>query len=262
MAIGHLGPEFDLHVGGIDLRFPHHENSRAVAMTATGKRFAAFWLHAAHLLVEGRKMSKSAGNEYTLDDLEAGPTGGGRGFTAAEFRFYCLNLHYATPMNFTWKGQEAAARARSRLRAAFRRAALEATSGEGAAAALRAEYLGAISDNLNMPRALAVVHKAVRSGIGGDVARALASEWDAVLGVGLFPGEDGDVEVGDVREGETEGIPVEVASMATERETRRRACDYPAADALREKIRAAGYDVVDGPEGIALLRKMEGTRRR
>ena len=262
MAIRHLGPEFDLHVGGIDLRFPHHENSRALAMTATGKRFAAHWLHAAHLLVEGRKMSKSAGNEYTLDDLEAGPPAGGKGFTAAEFRYYCLNLHYATPMNFTWEGQEAAARARSRLRAAFRRAALQATSGEDAAAALRAEYRGAISDDLNMPRALAVVHKAVRSGIGGDVARALATEWDAVLGVGLFPEADGYSGIDGVRAGESEEIPVEVASMARERETRRRACDYPAADALREKIRAAGYEVVDGPEGIAFLRKMEETRRR
>ena len=262
MAIRHLGPEFDIHVGGADLRFPHHENSRAVAMAATGKKFAALWLHAAHLLVEGRKMSKSAGNEHTLDDLEAGPTGGWKGFSAAEFRYYCLNLHYATPMNFTWEGQEAAARARSRLRAAFRRAALQATSGEEAAAALRAEFHRAISDDLNTPRALAVVHKAVRSGIGGDAARALATEWDAVLGVGLFSEADGDSEVDDVHEGGAEEIPVEVASMAREREILRRAGDYPAADALRERIRAAGYDVVDGPEGIAFLRKMGKTRRR
>ena len=262
MAIRHLGPEFDLHVGGIDLRFPHHENSRAVATTATGKRFAAHWLHAAHLLVEGRKMSKSAGNEYTLDDLEAGATGGGKGFSAAEFRYYCLTLHYATPMNFTWEGQEAAARARSRLRAAFRRAALQATSGEDAAAALRAEFRDAISDDLNMPRALAVVHKAVRQGIGGDAARALATEWDAVLGVGLLSEADGDREGSGVSEGEAEPIPVEVASMAREREARRRACDFPAADALREKIRAAGYDVVDAAEGTAVLRKMQETRRR
>jgi len=262
MAIRHLGPEFDLHVGGADLRFPHHENSRAVAMTATGKKFATLWLHAAHLLVDGRKMSKSAGNEHTLDDLEGGPTGGGKGFTPAEFRYYCLNLHYATPMNFTREGQEAAARARSRLRAAFRRAALQATSGEDAAATLREEFRVAISDDLNMPRALAVAHKAVRSGVGGDVARALATEWDAVLGVDLFSEAGGDSEVDAVREGDAQEIPVEIASMARERETRRRASDYPAADALREKIRAAGYDVVDVPEGVAFLRKSEMPRRR
>ena len=194
MALKYLGPGFDVHVGGIDLRFPHHENSRAVAETATGKRLAAIWMHAAHLLVEGRKMSKSAGNEYTLDDLEKGPPGGGRGFSPEDFRYYCLTLHYASPMNFTWEGQQAAARARSRLRAAFRRAAPKATSGEDVAAALRAEFRGAVSDNLNMPRALAVVHKAVRQGIGGDAARSLAAEWDAILAVGLLSEADAECE--------------------------------------------------------------------
>ena len=262
MALKYLGPGFDVHVGGIDLRFPHHENSRAVAETATGKKLAAIWMHAAHLLVEGRKMSKSAGNEYTLDDLEKGPPGGGRGFSAEEFRYYCLTLHYASPMNFTWEGQQAAARARSRLRAAFRRAAPKATSGEDAAAALRAEFRGAIADNLNMPRALAVVHKAVRQGIGGDAVRSLATEWDAILAVGLLPEADAESEEIGVGFGGPEDVPPVVEAMARERETRRRVRDYPAADALREKIRAAGYDVVDAAEGTAVLRKMQGTRER
>lgn len=257
MAIGHLGPEFDVHVGGVDLRFPHHENSRAVAMTATGKKFAALWLHAAHLLVDGKKMSKSAGNEYTLEDLAAQPRSPGKGYSPADFRYYCLTLHYSSPMNFTWEGQEAAARARSRLRAAFRRAMLQATSGEDAAAALRAEFRGAISDDLNMPRAIAVVHKAVRPGIGGDAARALAEEWDAVLGVGLLSEADGDSELDGVREIEAEGVPPAVEAMARERESRRRERDFAGADALRKKIRAAGYDVADAAEGTAVLRKIQ-----
>ncbi len=255
MALKYLGPCFDVHVGGIDLRFPHHENSRAVAETATGERFAAIWLHAAHLLVEGRKMAKSAGNEYTLDDLRRGPPGGERGFSAEDFRYYCLTIHYASPMNFTWEGEQAAARARSRLRAAFRRAALQAGAGEGAAAALRAEFRGAISDDLNMPRALAVVHKAVRQGIGGDVARALAAEWDAVLAVGLLSEAGGDREAIGVGEGEAEMIPAGVVSMARERDTLRGAGDYAAADALRERIRSAGYDVVDAGKDPARLVK-------
>jgi len=262
MALKYLGPEFDVHVGGIDLRFPHHENSRAVVLTATGKRFATVWMHAAHLLVEGKKMSKSAGNEHTLDDLAAGPRSGGHGFSPADFRYYCLTLHYASPMNFTWEGQAATARALSRLRGAFRRASRGGTSGEDAAAALRAEFRNAVSDDLNIPRALAVAHKAVRSGIGGDAARALATEWDTVLGVGLLSEADGDSEVNGVREGEADKTPVEVEAMARERETRRRARDYPAADTLREKIRAAGYDVVDAVEGITVLRRMQGPRKR
>jgi cysteinyl-tRNA synthetase len=159
-------------------------------------------------------------------------------------------------MNFTWEGQEAAARARSRLRAAFRRAGRQATSGEDAAAALRTEFRSAISDDLNMPRALAVVHKAVRPGIGGDVARALAAEWDAVLAVGLLSEADGDSEVNGIREGEAEKIPLEVVSMARERDTLRAAGDYAAADALRERIRAAGYEVVDaGKEPARLVKR-------
>jgi cysteinyl-tRNA synthetase len=262
MAMKYLGPEFDVHVGGSDLRFPHHENSRAVVMTGTGKKFAALWMHAAHLLVDGKKMSKSAGNEYTLDDLGVRPRSGGKGYSPADFRYYCLTLHYSSPMNFTWEGQEAAARARSRLQAAFRRAARQATSGEDAAAALRAEFRGAISDDLNMPRALAVAHKAVRPGIGGNVARALATEWDAVLGVGLLSEAEVENETVGVGEGKPEGVPDAVAALARERDALRAAGDYAAADALRERIHASGYNVVDEPEGTAVLRKMQGIRER
>ena len=255
MSIKYLGPEFDVHVGGVDLRFPHHENSRAVVMTATGKKFAVLWLHAAHLLVDGKKMSKSAGNEYTLDDLGARHRPGGKGFSPADFRYYCLTLHYSSPMNFTWDGQEAAARARIRLQAAFRRAALQATSGEDAAAALRAEFRGAISDDLNMPRALAVAHKAVRSGIGGNVARALAAEWDGVLAVGLLPEADAESDPPGGGGGEPEGVPDAVAALARERDALRAAGDYAGADALRERIRAAGYEVIDTGKGTARLVK-------
>jgi cysteinyl-tRNA synthetase len=253
MALKYLGPEFDLHVGGVDLRFPHHENSRALATTATGKRFASLWVHAAHLLVDGRKMSKSAGNEYTLDDLASGPPGGGGGFTAPEFRYYCMTLHYATPMNFTWGGQAAAARSLARLRNAFRKAAERATKGEGDAALLRDRFREAISDNLNMPRAVAVAHEASRSAAGGDVARSLSREWDAVLALGLLPGAAGE------KQGPEE-VPAAVAEMARERDERRRARDFAGADALRERIRAAGYDVSDSAEGGAHLRKLQGER--
>jgi cysteinyl-tRNA synthetase len=256
MSIKYLGPEFDVHVGGVDLRFPHHENSRAVVMTATGKRFAAVWIHAAHLLVDGRKMSKSAGNEYALGDLEARPRPGGDRYAPADFRYYCLTLHYSSPMNFTWDGLEAAARARGRLRAAFRRAALRGTSGEGVAAGLRAEFLDAISDDLNMPRALAVVHKAVRAGIGGDVARSLAAEWDKVLAVALLSEADGDRGAVGGREGEPEGIPGAVSALARERDALRTAGDYAAADLLRGRIRASGYDVSDQGTGPGRLRKL------
>jgi len=253
MAMAHLGPEYDLNVGGADLRFPHHENSRALAEAATGKRLARIWLHAAHLLVDGRKMSKSRGNEYTLDDLACGPAGKGKGYSPAEFRYYCMTLHYATPMNFTWEGQAAAARALARLREAFRKAAERATAGEDAVEGLRDRFRAALSDDLNLPRALSVAHEAARSGIGGDAARALAAEWDRVLRVELL-GETGAAPG-------TEEAPAEIAALARERDAARRAGDFSAADSLRGRIRSMGYDVVDAGrgKGFSIVRKPPDT---
>jgi cysteinyl-tRNA synthetase len=252
IALKYLGAEFDIHVGGVDLRFPHHENSRALAATATRKRFASIWLHAAHLLVDGRKMSKSAGNEYTIDDLENGPTGAAGGFSAADFRYYCMTLHYAKPMNFTWEGQAAAARALARLREAFGNIAARPTAGAAEAAALHDRFRASVSDDLNLPRALAVVHEAVQSGIGGNVSRELLSRWDAVLALGLLRDADSARP--------TEAVPADVARMARDRDAHRSARDFPAADALREKIRAKGYDVADSAAGPASLRKLQDPR--
>jgi cysteinyl-tRNA synthetase len=107
-----------------------------------------------------------------------------------------------------------------------------------------------------MPRALAVVHKAVRPGVGGDAARTLATEWDAVLCVGLLSEADAESEAIGDGEGEQEWTPVEVVSMARERDTLRAVGDYAAADALRERIHAAGYDVSDQGMGPGRLRKL------
>jgi cysteinyl-tRNA synthetase len=248
MALKYLGPSFDIHVGGVDLRFPHHENSRALATTATGERFAANWIHAAHLLVEGKKMSKSAGNEYTLDDLEHGPPGG-PGFAPADFRYYCMTLHYATPMNFTWRGQAAAARALARLRNAFAKAVDGRTAGDDVSAELRQRFQAAVADDLNVPRAVAVVHDAVRRGIRGDVARTLAADWDRVLGIGLPGG------AATLPRASGETVPRGVEELSRIRDARRKAGDFQEADVLRDRIRAMGYDVVDEGGGPAALRK-------
>ena len=250
MAVKYLGPDFDLHVGGIDLRFPHHENSRAMAMTATGGRFAATWLHAGHLLVDGHKMSKSMNNEYVLDDLAA------RGAGPPEFRYHCLTVHYRTPMNFTWEGQAASARALARLRDTFAQDA--AGAGEASAArsadGFRRAFREAMEDDLSAPRALGVVHEAARSGLPGGVLRQLAAEWDAVLGVGLLASAGTGRDAG--AEPSAEGVPPEVVELAARRAARRRERDFSAADALRDRIRAAGYDVVDAGDGFSRIRRL------
>lgn len=249
MAEKYLGREFDIHVGGVDLRFPHHENSRAMAMTATGGRFALLWVHAAHLLVDGRKMSKSLSNEYTLDDLES------RGVSPMDFRYHCLTLHYRTPMNFTWAAQGASAKALARLREAFSGKGETGAGGGRAdgAEGFRRRFREAIGDDLNAPRALAVVHEAARSDLPGDVARELAREWDAVLGVGLL-GEVSGEAAGESAPG-GEAAPAEVVGLARSRDRCRRERRFAEADALRERIREAGYDVVDGKDGAGRLRK-------
>ncbi len=239
MAVKYLGAEFDLHVGGSDLRFPHHENSRAMARTATGGRFARTWLHGAHLTVDGRKMSKSLRNEYTLDDLES------RGISPCEFRYHCLTLHYRTPMNYTFEAQAASSTALTRLRGAIARNAQRGSGRPAAGEPFRRRFREAVEDDLNLPKALSVVHEAARAGLSGGTLRGLAAEWDTVLAVDLLQG---------VGEGESEGpgrreIPERVAKLAARRAGLRSEGDFRGADAVREEIRKAGYEVTDRPDG-------------
>ncbi len=233
MSLKYLGPEFDIHVGGVDLRFPHHENSRALAVAATGKRFAVRWLHAAHLLVEGRKMSKSMRNEYILDDLEQ------RGVSPRDFRYYCLTLHYRTPMNFTWDGQSAAATALARLREAIARGGEGASAPSAPAEEFRRRFREAVEDDLNLPRAVGVVHEAARAGLGREALAGLAGEWDEVLGVGLL----------EAQAAPGAAVPPEVEELAARRDACRREGRFAEADTLRERIRRAGYEIMDGKGG-------------
>jgi len=252
MALKYLGADFDVHAGGIDLRFPHHENSRAMAMTATGGRFASVWLHAAHLLVDGHKMSKSMKNEYVLDDLAA------RGFDPLDFRYHCLTIHYRSPMNFTWEGQAASSRALGRLREALAgdAARVGKTSPAEEADAFRRRFREAMEDDLSAPRALGVVHEAARSGLSGGLLRALAADWDAVLGVDLLALAAGADRGGGAAEAGSGTVPPEVVELAARRAARRRERDFPGADALRDRIRAAGYDVVDAGDGPPRIRRL------
>ncbi|MBI5576071.1 MAG: cysteine--tRNA ligase [Deltaproteobacteria bacterium] len=253
MALKYLGDDFDIHVGGSDLRFPHHENSRSMAMTATDGRFAGLWMHAAHLLVEGHKMSKSMKNEYTLDDLSS------RGVDPMDFRYYCLTLHYRTPMNFTWEGQAAAAKAFSRLKKAFSGSATAAGPGQEAAAGFRRKFRESVEDDLNLPKAVGVVHEAAHAGLPGAALRELAAEWDTVLGLGLIPAAGAETgEAGEKVAGDASFLPAPVVELVERREAARKARDFKEADTLRDKIRETGYDVVDEGSGPPRVKKIVG----
>lgn len=245
MAMEYLGPSFDLHGGGVDLIFPHHENEIAQSEAATGQTFAAHWFHVAHLMVEGNKMSKSLGNLFTLNDVRE------RGFSAEELRYVLLSGHYRQPLNFTWDSMSAARKALARLRELRARlsppgihadAPPEKPGGPEAFGPLRAVWL-ALLDDLNTPEALGQLFLALRqapAGADGTWHQAL----DAVLWTFGFP----------LSAPPSATVPEEIAQLAQARWEAKKARDWTRADALRQQIAAAGWQIKDRPDGYEVTR--------
>lgn len=218
-----LGNKIDIHTGGIDLIFPHHENEIAQSEAKTGEKpFVKYWIHGAHILVDGKKMSKSFHNFYTLSDLE------NKGIEPLALRYLYLQTHYRQEMNFTWESLEAAQTALNKLRNF-----LSDVAGNGKIVKeFKEKFMAAINDDLNMPKALAIVWELIKADSNAaDKAKTL-EEFDQVLGLSLF----------DFKEKE---IPEEIKKMLEEREVLRREKKYDEADKLREKIISMGYKVED-----------------
>jgi cysteinyl-tRNA synthetase len=246
MSMKYLGETFDIHCGGIDNMFPHHENEIAQSEAATGKKFVNYWLHNEHLLVEGRKMAKKFGNFYTLRDLL------GKGFDPIAIRFLLLSTHYRAQFNFTFEGLEAAASAVERLRNFVRR--LQDADGAGSdgkvaelVRGVQAGFGEAMDDDLNVSVALAALFDFVREVNGlldaGVVSRGEADEVGAVM-----RGFDG--VLGVVGEVEAEKLPPEAEKLIQERERARKVGDWVEADALRVRLRELGVVVEDTPQGV------------
>jgi cysteinyl-tRNA synthetase len=253
MSMELLGDSFDLHLGGEDLAFPHHEDEIAQSEGAGGlagdlwnghKPFVRHWLHGAHLLVEGRKMSKSLGNFFTLRDLTA------RGFVGREIRALLLSAHYRETFNFTLAGLEGSRTALTRLDECVARLRDRAGSivARNPAPGLVKAFTEAMDDDLNVSRAWATVFDWVRdcnralgsNAMSPEKAAAEVAAWttvDTVLGIG------NPVIV---------GAPDEVVAMAQERVAAKKARDFARADSLRDTIRARGWIVEDTPSGPKL----------
>ena len=252
MAMKYLGESFDLHTGGIDNLFPHHENEIAQAEASTGKKFVKTWMHCAHLRVNGEKMSKSLGNFFTLRDLLE------KGYTGREIRYVLVNAHYRQGLNFAFTALEDARKAIERidtcveaLEAKANGATAEETAPEFASKAL-ADFTDAVNDDLNTSKAFASVFELVRAS-NGALASLTPSQaasvvntfrrMDEVLGI-IFFGKQAKAE-----------IPEEVKALLQERAAARAAKDWGLSDKLRDDIAQLGWIVKDSREGQSVTQK-------
>jgi len=249
MSMKLLGPSFDLHLGGEDLMFPHHEDeiaqSEGAGVQPAGRPFVKHWLHGAHLLVEGKKMSKSLGNFFTLRDLLA------KGFTGREIRYLLLTAHYRETFNFTLEGLQGARAALTRIDECLTK--LRELAGNAKAEAdgpLLGAFSDALDDDLNISGAWGAIFEWVRdtnrklaeNALSAAAAAAAMATWDkldSVLGVGA-PKE---VEV-----------PAEITALAEARQAARKGKDFKRADALRDELKAKGWVIEDTPKGARAKR--------
>jgi cysteinyl-tRNA synthetase len=276
MAMKYLGPSFDIHSGGSDLIFPHHENEIAQSEAATGRPFARFWLHAEHLVVKGEKMSKSLGNYYTLRDLV------GKGFKPLAIRYLLCSVPHRKPLNFTFDGIHQAQQSIDRLRNfKYRLTQEKFAAGENPAMAERAqrarqEYERGLDDNLNTAEALAAVFELVRDGNTamdsgefhtGDCAPFLdvLARFDRVFAVM----EDSDHEKlrkhGLIAASGAEGAEAaamteawsdaQIEARIAERVAARKHGNFKLADEIRQSLLAAGVILEDTKAGTRWKRK-------
>lgn len=244
MSMKYLGKTFDIHIGGEDLRQTHHPNEIAQSEASTGETFVNYWVHGAFLQVEGKKMGKSLGNYVTLNDLEE------KGYEPLALRYLYLTAHYRDPINFTWDGLEAAQKGLNRLRMQALTAKAQKTrtvlskEKEEKMSGFREEFLKAVYDDLNTPRALAVLWEAVKSNIPGPDKYDLMITFDEILGLGLREIKEESLE-----------IPEEVESLLEKREEYRKAEEFEKADDVRKEIEKKGYEIEDTSKGPRLKKK-------
>lgn len=249
MATKLLGETIDIHVGGVDNIFPHHENEIAQSEGCTGKHFVRHWIHAQHLIVDGKKMSKSLGNFYTLRDLLE------KGYTGAEVRYLLLSTHYRTQLNFTLEGLDAARQTLGRFRDFIRRLkSADASDGDSLDLTIevaRKGFQDALSDDLNISLALAALFdmiKAINAFI--DDSKVTAAEAKNVLS--FLEELDTVLAVLPLKE-EPLTIPHAVQEAFEKRQAARTAKDWAEADRQRDYIHSQGYQIEDSPSGSKII---------
>lgn len=249
MATEILGNQLDIHCGGVDNIFPHHEAEIAQTEGCTGQPFVRYWLHCAHLLVDGQKMSKSLGNFYTLRDVLA------KGYSGREVRYALLRVHYRAQLNFTWEGMLEARQALARIddwlaRLRERIASVSLADSESPQAGRMLDFEEALDDDLNISAALGFLFESIRETnraldgkeLSASEARAWLEWWKRIDTVLALTAEEN-------------GTPADVAALGDARAQARLAKDWRKSDELRDQIAALGYEVRDGKDGQKIAKR-------
>ncbi len=234
MSTKYLGTTIDIHTGGVDNIFPHHENEIAQSESVTDKPFVNYFLHNEHLLVDGKKMSKSEGNFYTLRDIIQ------KGYNPLSYRYFCLLAHYRTPTNFTWDALTASQNALENLQTFY---ALNMTPHTNHIhEPSKQAFLEALSADLNTPLALATVFQTIQDDtLSDEVKIGTLSYFDSVLGFdidGLIP-----------------KMTEEIQKLIETRDTARINKDFATSDTLRTELENLGLKVFDTKEGTRVIKK-------
>ncbi len=254
MSSEYLGDQFDIHTGGIDNMFPHHEDEIAQSEAASGKKWVNYWLHCAHLMVNGEKMSKSLGNFFTLRDLQQ------KGWKGREIRWVLIGAHYRKKLNFTFEALEQARETLGRFDEFFQRMREIAKTGGGTeisqtVAGAEQAFAAAMGDDLNISEALAAMFDLQRAAnrladageltaAGGAEVLAAFRKFDRIIGC---------FEVDAVK---TEEFPAEVTALAEARIEARKAKNFAESDRLRDEIAGLGFIVEDIPGGKYRLKTL------
>jgi len=243
MATQLLGEQLDIHCGGVDNIFPHHEAEIAQTEGCTGKKFVRYWLHCAHLMVDGQKMAKSLGNFYTLRELLA------KGYSGREVRYALMRVHYRAPLNFTWAGMEEARESLGRIDDWVRR--LREKAEENVQRPTEEDaFATALDDDLNISGALGVLFETIRETNRaldrGALESSAASSWlqwweriDRVLAINE----------------EESALPPEIAALADARAQARLAKDWRKSDEMRDELLAHGWEARDTKNGQKITRR-------
>lgn len=246
MSMKYLGPHFDIHTGGVDNIFPHHQNEIAQSEAFTGQKFVNYWLHAEHLIVDGKKMSKSLGNFYTLRDLIK------KGYMPMALRYFFVANHYRTKLNFTIAAFQGAQSALERILDFLKR--LKTFNGKSWSQLSerlkqsQQEFQSGMNDDLNTPQAMAAVHDLITE-VNMAMAEGFVSKQDAEKIMQFFVEIDSVLGLNVEGALHQESFPAEIVALMEQREAARKAKDFAKSDILRKSLLDKGFFIEDTPSG-------------